>query len=266
MLRQQLQETNETLAARNAEVQELKTRVADLEKLQQQQQQLLTMKDSELAAAQQNLAASNRPAAQPPATAQTQQPTPATTEHADRGGSIWVWAGLALIVASLLAWWLSRRSRPAPTPMRGFDTAALAASIPTADADDHDVHERDVDGRDIDDRDVDDGDVYAGVDADADMETDADAIDIAEPVAPPVTAATWTAPSAAMPTWHAGTAVATAAEPIAADAANASQQLELARAYLDLGDDNAARELLREVLDGRDPAARTEAARLLRDL
>ena len=42
MLRQQLQETKETLAARDAEVNELKTRVAELEKLQQQQQQLIT--------------------------------------------------------------------------------------------------------------------------------------------------------------------------------------------------------------------------------
>jgi pilus assembly protein FimV len=56
------------------------------------------------------------------------------------------------------------------------------------------------------------------------------------------------------------------ATPVAADAVNAGQQLELARAYLDMGDDNAARELLRDVLDGRDPAARAEAARLLRDL
>ena len=37
-------------------------------------------------------------------------------------------------------------------------------------------------------------------------------------------------------------------------------------AYLDMGDDDAARALLREVLDGRDPAARDSAARLLRDL
>ena len=55
MLRQQLQETKETLAARDAEVNELKTRVAELEKLQEQQQQLITMKDSALAAAQQKL-------------------------------------------------------------------------------------------------------------------------------------------------------------------------------------------------------------------
>jgi FimV-like protein len=45
-----------------------------------------------------------------------------------------------------------------------------------------------------------------------------------------------------------------------------AQQLELARAYLDMGDDDAARVVLREVLDSRDAAARDAAARMLRDL
>src|SRR5690606_33471866 len=60
MLQQQeLVQTRETLAARDAEVEELKTRLAELEQLQQQQAQLIQMKDSELAAAQQRLAGSN---------------------------------------------------------------------------------------------------------------------------------------------------------------------------------------------------------------
>ena len=61
----------------------------------------------------------------------------------------------------------------------------------------------------------------------------------------------------------------TGAEACALDAGQhdaAGQQLELAQAYLDLGDDDAARALLRDVLNGRDPAARDRAARLLRDL
>ena len=33
-----------------------------------------------------------------------------------------------------------------------------------------------------------------------------------------------------------------------------------------MGDDDAARVILREVLDGRDPAARDTAARMLREL
>ena len=244
MLRQQLQETKETLAARDAEVQELKTRVADLEKLQQQQQQLLTMKNSELAAAQQNLAKTNQAAAAP--AAQAHQPVPASPEPAGRA-PIWLWGGIALIAMALLGWWLSSRRRSVPPAPRLFDTAALAASVPTTAADA-------ADGIAV----VDDGD-YADVEGDEEAMTP-------EPASAPVSAvsAAWGGISTAEPTWHAGPAVTAA--PVAVDDINASQQLELARAYLDLGDDNAARELLRDVLDGRDPAARAEAARLLRDL
>jgi pilus assembly protein FimV len=246
MLRQQLQETKETLAARDAEVQELKTRVADLEKLQQQQQQLLTMKNSELAAAQQNLAKTNQAAAAP--VAQAQQAVPASPEPASRA-PIWLWGGIALIAMALLGWWLSSRRRSVPPAPRLFDTAALAASVPTTEVDVVD-----------DIADTDDG-VYAA----QDVEGDEEAV-TPEPAGTPVSAvsAAWGGISTTEPTWHAGPA-ATAA-PVAVGAVNASQQLELARAYLDMGDDNAARELLRDVLDGRDPAARAEAARLLRDL
>jgi pilus assembly protein FimV len=245
MLRQQLQETKETLAARDAEVQELKTRVADLEKLQQQQQQLLTMKNSELAAAQQNLAKTNQAAAP----VQAQQPVPASPEPASRA-PIWLWGGIALIAVALLGWWLSNRRRSAPPVTRLFDTAALAASVPTTEA------------VVVDDLTVADDGVYAA----QDVEVDEEAM-TAETASTPVSAvsAAWGGISTAEPTWHAGVPAATAT-PVAADAINASQQLELARAYLDMGDDKAARELLRDVLDGRDPAARAEAARLLRDL
>jgi pilus assembly protein FimV len=61
MLREQeLLETKETLAARSAEVDELKARVAELEALQAQQQQLIALKDNELAAAQQRLATADQ--------------------------------------------------------------------------------------------------------------------------------------------------------------------------------------------------------------
>ncbi len=245
MLRQQLQETKETLAARDDEVQELKTRVADLEKLQQQQQQLLTMKNSELAAAQQNLAKTNQAAAAP--AAQAHQPVPASPEPAGRA-PIWLWGGIALIAMALLGWWLSSRRRSAPPAPRLFDTAALAASVPTTEVDV-----------------ADDGVADDGVYAVHAVEGDEDAM-TPEPAGTPVSAvsAAWGGISTAEPTWHAGPAVTTA--PVAVEAINASQQLELARAYLDMGDDSAARELLRDVLDGRDPAARAEAARLLRDL
>ena len=53
---EQLRQTREDLAARDAELQETKERVAALEKLNQQQRTLMAMKDSDLAAAQQRLA------------------------------------------------------------------------------------------------------------------------------------------------------------------------------------------------------------------
>ena len=53
---QQLTLTKEELAAREAEVQELRTQVAELESLKKKQDDLIAMKDSELAAAQQRLA------------------------------------------------------------------------------------------------------------------------------------------------------------------------------------------------------------------
>ena len=240
MLRQQLQETKETLAARDAEVNELKTRLAELEKLQQQQQQLITMKDSALAAAQQKLAETNRNAATPvvgPAVAQ-QQPATQPQVPQSAGGTPWLWGGGVLLLTALVGWLLTRRRHPkvvAPTARRGFDTHALAATMvpPT---------------------------IGESADAAAVKEAADEKIDLPdEPRSEPVV------PSPAervVPPWHAVTPVA---EPVEA-ASDAGQQLELAQAYLDLGDDDAARALLRDVLNGRDPAARDRAARLLRDL
>jgi pilus assembly protein FimV len=46
----------------------------------------------------------------------------------------------------------------------------------------------------------------------------------------------------------------------------AVERLELAQAYLDLGDANNARRLLGEVMDGGDATARGVAAKMLRDI
>jgi pilus assembly protein FimV len=249
MLRQQLQETKESLAARDAEVHELKTRVADLEKLQQQQQQLITLKDSALATAQQNLASSNRKAATPAAakvgvattTAQTRHPTAQPQPMERSSGTIWLWGGLVLIFAALAGWLLTRRRPVSVTPKRGFDTAALAASIPVAT--------REPEPASSDDASI------ASFQAPEKTQPPAS-------VQPPH----WTsAPAAvgAVPTWHGGVPAADANDPGPQDA---GRQLELAQAYLELGDEDAARALLREVLDGHDPAARKTAALLLRDL
>ena len=101
---------------------------------------------------------------------------------------------------------------------------------------------------------------------------------LASPV-PPTPPATPATPAArapvASPTWHAGTVPVIADGPAVAGAASEAKgqpgaagrdSLELARAYLDLGDHQAARTLLREVLLGRDPVAREEAARMLREI
>ncbi|MGJ7903056.1 FimV/HubP family polar landmark protein, partial [Lysobacter sp. 1R34A] len=59
-------------------------------------------------------------------------------------------------------------------------------------------------------------------------------------------------------------------DPPGADAQPATapgqERIELARAYLDLGDESSARQLLGEVLINGDHAARQQAARLLREL
>lgn len=275
MLRQDMQQTQETLAARTAEVDELKTRVAELEKLQQQQQQLISLKDTELAAAQQRLTVSN------------QQPVPAlssTEASADAGASgTWIWLvlGLALIGAAIVGWLLMRRQaqvRPAPS----FRTSALAQGMPgsssaSALAASHgDAFQRADVGTPAEDSQTDP--VASGDRAD-DTDVEAEAtVTGREPSDPAV----WNPPAAgsveiATPTWHAGDRVAKpAADPArpqheanstgSASTGADSDRIELARAYLDLGDADTARTLLQEVVEDGDVMAGDEARRMLRDL
>ncbi len=249
MLRQQLQETKETLAARDAEVNELKARVTELEKLQQQQQQLLTMKDSALAAAQQTLAKSNAATAAPaPASKQTSTPAPVASTQTPtppppqaQGSGFWLWGGLALLAAATVGWLLTRKRNGASVaPKRVFDTEALAASIPVA-------------------RDVDSTEQGVGLNA----EYMPDQLIAPRPMQAPRSNRVAVAETVAPP-WHGDVQVETPA--VAAALASPNAQLAMAQACLDRGDDDAARVLLLEVMDGRDPAARDVAARLLRDL
>ncbi|RPD86445.1 ferrous iron transporter B [Luteimonas sp. 100069] len=242
MLRQELQQANETVAARTAEIDELKARLDDLEQLQRQQQQLIELKDAELAAAQQRMEASNQ-------------------QQAASASFPWVWLGLALLVVAALAFLLGRRGRM-PATARPFDRAALATAMPTA--------------------------------APASL-TPAPAQDAASPAfvrevpdaAPAVSPATGAGPATVGPTWHAPEAapVVRPAEPDRSDDAPRGtathveldegdavetpiglERIELARAYVDLGDTGTARSLLQEVADGDDPIAAAEAAQLLRTL
>lgn len=123
MLRQELQTTQETLAARNAEVDELKARVAELEQLQQDQQRLIQMKDNELAAAQQRAAS-------------------AAPDNATAAGlPMWLWIVPILLLAAIAALLLSRRrssNAPAVTTAgtRGSPSWGTAEPPPAANATD----------------------------------------------------------------------------------------------------------------------------------
>lgn len=283
MLQQQLQQRDEDLAARNAEIGELKERLAELENLRQQQQQLLAFKDSELAAAQQRLAAAREGEASPtPAQAAVDarqsaavaqqsatQAQPPVAEASASSAMPWVWGSLALLGLALLAWVLRRRASTSEVTKRprAFDSEALAASMAQPSRATTDLAATSPDPEPVE-------------------TTDQATASKAEDSAGERSATLDEAPTLAeTPAWHparrvegsAGAApvVAAAATPsfvqteesaAPAQQANASQRLKLAVAFQDIGDDHSARQLLIELLDDPDPAARIEAARLLRDL
>ncbi|PZS47922.1 FimV/HubP family polar landmark protein [Stenotrophomonas maltophilia] len=112
---EQLRQAREDIATRDAEIGELKQRVADLEKLKEQQQSLIAMKDNDLAAAQQRLA-------QVPDTRDAATP--------------WYWLGLPVLLLAAGAAWLLRRRKPSPLPpLRDEDDAAgLTAAVPAGAA------------------------------------------------------------------------------------------------------------------------------------
>ena len=272
MLQQQLRQKDEDIAAKAAEIGELKERVAELEKLKQQQDQLLSMKDSELAAAQQRLADARTAAPPPPATPATTAQAAQAAQPAEQPQSSspmpWLWGSLGLVVMALLAWLFVRRTpktTPKSSPRRGFDSSTLAASMAAPTLDDAPT-----------------------VEANADVDVDTPPPAAAEP-APATTVVDLAdvpgtpAPRAEAPNWHSGWVKTTPPPPAPADApvprfvpqepdlppppqASVEQRMKLARAFLDIGDEHSAKELLRELLDGPDPAARTEAARMLREL
>jgi len=364
MVREQVQQANETIAVRDQELADLKSKVAELEKLSTDQQKLIAMKDSELAATQQRLAENQA--------------------RADSGSPLpWIFGGLGLLALLAGGWVLSRREpkrpnfragAPAPVPFAApaepgpdpvetlrrkpegvavIDPVAQllgqrdepAAIDPALDAVVDSDGDRDPDAARGQDpaaapRHALDEVAAAQAPASRPLASDDSAFDApaaaperADPPAPPH----WTAPvsepksTARVPTWHsatagrqpereeqtleqrlreppalpAGSAAPAAAIPVApvvpvpvapvAAAPVASQKsagepgavvqsssrapavgssaasvglerIELARAYLDLGDEGSARQLLGEVLINGDHAARQQAARLLREL
>ena len=218
---EQLRQAQEDLATRDSELHELRTRVEDLEKMQQAQLKLIELKDSELAAAQQALARTNA--------------APATEVAA---APVWLWGGLGVLLVAALVWWLARRPKPMPIPAArrgGFDAAALAAALPQSTPEP--VHADD----------------------------DAQGPDHAHADAPSYPAATHP-DDGAVPAWHTGAPGAAIGLASLNPAPAGRERLELAIAYLDLGDVETARSLLHEVSVGQDPSARDEAAQLLREI
>ena len=119
-LRQEIQESRETIAARDAELGELRTRVAELEKIRQQQQQLIEMKDTALATARADLA--NAQQQQPAAPAQP-APVPASA------AAYWPWLAAILLLAMLAGLWWWRRGKGRRQPF-----VAPRAPVPPAPA------------------------------------------------------------------------------------------------------------------------------------
>jgi pilus assembly protein FimV len=143
---EQLRQAKEDVATRDAEIQELRERVAELENLKAQQQSLITMKDNDLAAAQQRL-----------------EQAPGTRDSASGG---WYWLGLVVLLLMVGGWALVRRRKPSPLPplsRDGLDGASLAAAVPAADYVDELAAQRDDAHRAPDEEASAEADVYAGL-------------------------------------------------------------------------------------------------------
>lgn len=216
---QQLQQSQETIATRDAEITELKSRVGELEQIQQKQAQLISMKNSELASAQQKLA--------------VRQATPAPGAG---GLGLWWLLPAALAVALLAALWRLFGRRRGHTVTRGFVAAAKAPEA------------------------------AAGA-----QQATGPTVATPKEVAPEPQAQ---AREDGLPTWARGDAWLPDHDPEtpsqssrpAPGAAAMDGRLQLARAYIDLGDVATARALLQDVQQEGDVAARAEAMALLDSL
>ena len=143
-LRAELTQTREDLAAREVEVQELRSHIAELEAQQADSQRLIEMQSSQLKALQERLAAAQgeTPAAvaeaPAPAAAPAAEPAPAAEASPAPAAAPWylnplvlAGGGLVLLGGLVLALRGKRGAKPAPVPSRRIsDDEALKASLP----------------------------------------------------------------------------------------------------------------------------------------
>ncbi|SBV36328.1 FimV protein [uncultured Stenotrophomonas sp.] len=253
---EQLRQAREDIATRDAELQELRERVVALEKLQEQQQSLIAMKDSDLAAAQQRLADAAK------------QESPASMP--------WAWLGLVLVLLAGAAWWLSRRRKPSPLssaprgtrPTPGF-ALAMPAAEPAADEMPDDEQREVAEDTSPESEPEPEPEPEAvpfwsqpAPAAETTPEPDEQVAllsEVSRPAGDPVETAT----EAAVPPRPAAVVDSMARVAPLNPAPAGRERLELAIAYLDLGDAETARTLLNEVVTGADPKARDEALELL---
>lgn len=251
-MRQELQQANEVLAAREAELDEMKSRLAELEKIQADQRELISLKDNELASVQAELAQAR------------EQDGPA----AGAGAGWWIGGGVLLLLVLLGAWLMRRKAdqvprfrapaeavdAPAPSDPRAsaFPARAPAAAV-TAPA------------------------WHAGGPENERPSPAPQATELAAPAvaAPSIDPVPEDRGADLSPDSPADTP-ATPPGATGGDAVDGEtgfqaetpghERLELARAYLDLGDGDSARQLLTELVVSGDLASRQEAARMLREL
>jgi pilus assembly protein FimV len=148
--------------------------------------------------------------------------------------------GGALLLGGLVAWFLRRRDAAKP----GFRAPVAATAPSIADAFAPRALEE-------------------AAEAEDEPEAAPAVVAAASRAPEPRTAEPRVEPQRAVPAWHTGNAQRDLLDP-ATQAAH--ERLELARAYLDLGDLAGARQLLGEIVINGDHAARQQAQRMLREL
>ncbi|HHW4678248.1 MAG TPA: FimV/HubP family polar landmark protein [Xylella sp.] len=233
---EQLQQAREDIASRDAEIKDLRSRLIDLEQLRKKQQQLISLKDSQLAAAQQHL--------------------PKTHAHGKwgAGGVLLLFGGAILMFICMVLWLVSRRSRPSPLPQlpsRGLESESLTVAFPEAPAV---VSQSDL--LEMPHHVVREGER---------MHASNFAYDHPSLGMHPSHNQSMK-PQAFIQAHAAKFAAQYGVQPEIQPQSGARDRLELAVAYLDLGDKETARSLLREVVVTGDDVARAEAAALLNQI